>query len=122
MYGLIPIIVDDKNTILKPVIKMATVIRPEVNNSITVSEASNKKMTYVIALVDDGLLDLTHFKTPDPHNAFYAREALGVKSWDLYDDVIGAFGSQIQRITIGDAEADIASNTRRRTALNLLLN
>jgi len=115
MYGVIPIMIDDKNTILKPVIKMADAIRPEVNNSITVSESSNKKMTYVIALVDDGLLDLTHFKTPNPHDAFYAREALGVKSWDLYDDVIGAFGSQIQRIlTIGgDAEADIASNTRR---------
>jgi uncharacterized protein YfaS (alpha-2-macroglobulin family) len=115
MYGVIPILVDDKNTIVKPVIKMADMIRPEVNNSITVSEASNKSMTYVIAIVDDGLLDLTHFKTPDPHNAFYAREALGVKSWDLYDDVIGAFGSQIQRIlTIGgDAESDVASNTRR---------
>lgn len=115
MYGVIPIIVDDKNTILKPVIKMSDVIKPEVNNAITVSESSNKKMTYVIALVDDGLLDLTHFKTPDPHDAFYAREALGVKSWDLYDDVIGAFGSQIQRIlTIGgDAEAEIASSTRR---------
>lgn len=115
MYGVIPIMVDDKNTILKPVIKMADVIRPEVTNTITVSETSNKKMTYVIALVDDGLLDLTHFKTPNPHDAFYAREALGVKSWDLYDDVIGAFGSQIQRIlTIGgDAEAEIASNTRR---------
>src|SRR6478735_6085007 len=115
MYGVIPLIVDDKNTILKPVIKMANVIRPEVNNSITVSEASDKNMTYVIALVDDGLLDLTHFKTPNPHEALYAREALGVKSWDLYDEVIGAFGSQIQRIlTIGgDAESEIASNTRR---------
>lgn len=115
MYGVLPVMIDNKNTILNPVIKMADVIRPEVNNSITVSEASNKKMTYVIALVDDGLLDLTHFKTPNPHDGFYAREALGVKSWDLYDDVIGAFGSQIQRIlTIGgDGEAEIASNTRR---------
>ncbi len=115
MYGVIPIIIDDRNTVLKPVIKMADVIRPEVNNSITVSEAANKSMTYVVAIVDDGLLDLTRFKTPNPHDAFYAREALGVKSWDIYDDVIGAFGSQIQRIlTIGgDGEADIATNTRR---------
>ncbi|HYK47947.1 MAG TPA: MG2 domain-containing protein, partial [Parafilimonas sp.] len=115
MYGVIPIMVDDKNTILTPVIKVADVIRPETNNGITVSETNNKHMTYVIALVDDGLLDLTHFKTPNPHDAFYAREALGVKSWDLYDDVIGAFASEIQRIlTIGgDAEADVASNTRR---------
>ncbi|MBS1745297.1 MAG: hypothetical protein JST21_03905 [Bacteroidetes bacterium] len=115
MYGVIPVMVDDKNTVLKPVISMADVIRPEVKNSITVSEASNKKMTYVIALVDDGLLDLTHFSTPNPRDVFYAREALGVKSWDVFDDVIGAFGEQMQRIlTIGgDEEAVIASNTRR---------
>ena len=64
-------------------------------------------MTYVIAIVDEGLLDLTRFKTPDPHKAFYAREALGVKSWDLFDYVIGAWSGDLERIlTIGgDSEA-----------------
>lgn len=115
MYGVIPILVEDKNTVLKPVIKMANAIRPEQNTSITVSEASNKSMTYVIAIVDEGLLDLTRFKTPNPHDAFYAKEALGVKSWDVYDDVIGAWGAELQRIlTIGgDGEAELASKTRR---------
>jgi uncharacterized protein YfaS (alpha-2-macroglobulin family) len=50
-------------------------------------------MTYTLAIVDEGLLDLTRFKTPDPWNHFYAREALGVRTWDLYDQVIGAFGN-----------------------------
>ena len=45
--------------------------------SVTVSEEQGKEMTYCIAVVDEGLLDLTCFKTPDPHAAFYAREALG---------------------------------------------
>ncbi len=115
MYGVIPVMVEDKNSILKPQIKIADVIKPEENTSITVSESSGKKMTYVIALVDEGLLDLTRFKTPNPHDAFYAREALGVKSWDVFDDVIGAWGGQIEHIlTIGgDGEGDIASKTRR---------
>lgn len=115
MYGVIPITVEDKNSILKPVIKMADVIRPEQPASITVSEENGNHMTYVIALVDEGLLDLTRFKTPDPHAAFFAKEALGVKSWDLYDEVIGAWGGQLERIlTIGgDAEAELASKTRR---------
>jgi uncharacterized protein YfaS (alpha-2-macroglobulin family) len=115
MYGVIPVMVEDKSTILKPVIKMAAAIRPEQKSTITVSEAANKNMTYVIAIVDEGLLDLTHFKTPNPHDAFYAKEALGVKSWDVYDDVIGAWGAELQRIlTIGgDAEAELASKTRR---------
>jgi uncharacterized protein YfaS (alpha-2-macroglobulin family) len=115
MYGIVPITVEDKNTILKPVIRMADVIRPEKQNSITVSEANGRSMTYVVAIVDEGLLDLTRFKTPDPHESFYAKEALGVKSWDLYDYVIGAWGGELERIlTIGgDAEGDLASKTRK---------
>ena len=102
MYGVLPIFVEDKNTFLKPVITMPNSIRPEQAASLTVSETSGKEMTYCVAIVDEGLLDLTHFKTPDPHESFYAREALGVKSWDLYDYVIGAWGGDLERIlTIG---------------------
>jgi len=35
-------------------------------------------MTYIIAIVDEGLLDLTRFKTPNPWILFlYARESFG---------------------------------------------
>ncbi len=102
MYGVLPILVENKNTILKPVISMNNTIRPEQPTSVTVSEQTGKEMTYSIAIVDEGLLDLTRFKTPDPHEYFYAKEALGVKSWDLYDYVIGAWGNSLERIlTIG---------------------
>ena len=106
MYGVIPILIEDKNTVIKPVISMPDVIRPEQKAAVTVSETSGKAMTYCVAIVDEGLLDLTRFKTPNPHDAFYAREALGVKSWDLFDNVIGAWGAGLERIlTIGGDEA-----------------
>ncbi len=107
MYGSIPIFVEDKNTVLKPVLNIAGSIRPEQPVSFTVSEQNGKEMTYCVAIVDEGLLDLTRFKTPDPHDAFYAREALGVKTFDLFDYVIGAWGGDLERIlTIGgDNEA-----------------
>lgn len=105
MYGMIPIMVENPNTHLKPVIRMLDVLRPMEPVSITVSEAQQKAMTYTIAVVDEGLLDLTRFKTPDPWSSFYAREALGVKSWDMFDYVIGAWGSQMERIlSIGGDE------------------
>lgn len=115
LYGVAAIIVEDKNTILHPTIKMDEVLRPETNSSITVGEQNGKSMSYVIAVVDEGLLDLTRFKTPNPHDAFYAKEALGVKSWDVYDYVIGAWGGQLERIlTIGgDAEAELQAKTRK---------
>jgi alpha-2-macroglobulin len=102
MYGAIPIFIEDKKTILAPQISMPESVRPETNVSVKVSEKNGKEMTYCIAVVDDGLLDLTRFKTPDPHAAFYAREALGVKSFDMFDQVIGAWGGDLERIlTIG---------------------
>ncbi|WP_199140767.1 alpha-2-macroglobulin family protein [Pedobacter sp. ASV12] len=98
MYGAIPLSIEDPETILKPVIKMPATLKPEVESSITVAEEKGKAMTYTIALVDEGLLDLTRFKTPDPHRIFYAREGLGVKTWDLFDQVLGAWGGNLERI------------------------
>ena len=108
MYGSIPIFVEDRNTILKPVINIPNSIRPEQNVSFTVSEEKGKEMTYCVAIVDEGLLDLTRFKTPDPHEAFYAREALGVKSFDMFDYVIGAWGGDLERILTIGGDADAA--------------
>ena len=90
MYGVVPVLVTNKQTILQPQIKMPEVLRPETDFTVTVSEKNGKQMTYTLAIVDDGLLDLTNFKTPDPWNEFYAREALGIRTWDMYDDVLGA--------------------------------
>lgn len=98
MYGAIPLLIEDPETILQPVISMPAKIKPETENSITVSEQHGKAMTYTIAIVDEGLLDLTRFKTPDPHAVFYAREGLGVKTWDLFDYVLGAWGGNLERI------------------------
>jgi len=115
MYGSIPIFVEDKNTRLQPVLNIAASIRPEQLVNFTVSEQQGKEMTYCVAIVDEGLLDLTRFKTPDPHAAFYAREALGVKSFDLFDQVIGAWSGGLERIlTIGgDADGGL---TKQKTA------
>ncbi|WP_298313755.1 MG2 domain-containing protein [uncultured Aquimarina sp.] len=107
LYGVIPISVENPATRVKPVVKMPDVLRPEETIDVKISETSGKAMTYSIAIVDEGLLDLTRFKTPNPWNTFYAREALGVKTWDVYDDVIGAYGGSINQIFSigGDGEA-----------------
>jgi alpha-2-macroglobulin len=97
LYGVIPIQVEDPDTHLEPVIEMPDVLEPGKEVVIKVSEKASRKMTYTLAVVDEGLLDLTRFKTPDPWKRFYAREALGVKTWDLFDQVMGSFG-QIERL------------------------
>ncbi|MBP6557709.1 MAG: hypothetical protein KA213_05035, partial [Flavobacterium sp.] len=107
MYGIVPIEVVDKNTVLEPVLSMPDVLRPEQTINVKVSEKKGKRMTYTIAVVDEGLLDLTRFKTPNAWTSFYTREALGVRTWDIYDNVIGAYGGKVNQVFSigGDADA-----------------
>ena len=71
-------------------------------------------MTYTIAIVDDGLLDLTRFKTPNAWEKFYSRQALGVKTWDVYDDVIGAYGGKINQIFSIGGDQDLAGGNAKK--------
>lgn len=108
LYGVIPVMVEDPATRLSPEIDMPDVLEPGKEVTIRVSEKGGRKMTYTLAMVDEGLLDLTRFKTPMLWNRFYAREALGVKTWDIYDQVMGAYGGKIERLLAigGDGEAE----------------
>jgi len=117
MYGVIPVTVEDPETILQPVLNMPDELEPEQTVTVEVSENNRKAMAYTIAMVDEGLLGLTNFQTPNPHAAFYAREALGVKTWDVYDYVLGAYGGELERIlsiggdgAINRPDADDAAN------------
>jgi len=115
LYGVIPIFVEDPTTKLTPVIHMPDVLEPLQKVNIKVSEKGGKEMTYTLAIVEDGLLDLTRFKTPDPWNEFYAREALGIRTWDLYDAVIGAYGGKLASILgIGGDEEVIAGESSEK--------
>ncbi len=107
MYGVIPINVFNPETILEPQLAMPDELKPETTTTIQVTEAGGKPMSYTLAIVDDGLLDLTNFTTPDPHPKFYAREALGIKTWDLYDFVTSGFSGAVSRVLSvgGDGEA-----------------
>ncbi len=98
MYGVAPVMVTDPSTVLRPQIEMPAALRPETDFRITVSEKDGRAMTYTLAIVDEGLLDLTNFKTPDPWTEFYAREALGISTWDIYDHVLGAYAGQYAAI------------------------
>lgn len=95
LYGVQSIKVVDKETELNPVVKLPAELRPEQKFDIEISEKSGRPMAYTIAVVDEGLLDITNYKTPKPWDNFYAREALGIKTWDVYDDVMGAFSGKM---------------------------
>lgn len=114
MYGITAIEVLDPNSKLEPIIKMPNVLKPEEKFTVNVSEKNGQPMTYTIAVVDEGLLDLTRFKTPNAWDSFYARAALGVKTWDVYDDIIGAYGGKVNQIfAIGGDQSMIGGQAKK---------
>lgn len=106
MYGVVPFTVTSPESHLYPQIKIPDEIKPEANYEVTVSENDGREMAYTLAIVDEGLLDLTRFRTPEPWKAFNAREALGVSTWDMYNYVVGAYGGRIEQLfSIGGDDA-----------------
>ena len=111
LYGVIPLKVTDPSTKLTPVVASAAEWAPKSKATVTVSETSGRAMEYTLAIVDEGLLGLTNFKTPNLRDAFYQREALGVSTWDLFDEVAGAYGGELDRLlALGGSDAAKPTN------------
>lgn len=106
MYGVVNIPVEDPELHLYPEVKVPTELQPGKEFTVEVKEKKNRAMNYTIAVVDEGLLSLTTFRTPNPFQAFYSREALGVKTWDFYDYIYGAYGARLDKaFAVGGDEA-----------------
>jgi len=98
LYGVKSIKVEAPSTILKPSIQCLEIFEPNSRVNISVGEDNGNEMSYTLAVIDEGLLDITNFKTPNPSKHFFAKQSLGVKSWDVYDLVLNRNGSEIEKI------------------------
>ena len=81
-HGFAPVSVQKADTKLPVAITAATQSRSKTRQTIRVKTAANAQVT--VAVVDEGILQLKNFKTPDPHGFFYQKRALEVGSHDLY--------------------------------------
>ena len=107
MYGVIPLKVVDPKTKIEPEIKVADVLKPEEKVGFEVKEKDGRPMAYTVAVVDEGLLSLTRFKTPNAADKFLAKEALGVRTWDMYDQVLSGAGGQRERLLAIGGDEDV---------------
>ncbi|MBC7473827.1 MAG: hypothetical protein H7263_06005, partial [Candidatus Sericytochromatia bacterium] len=90
MYGVIPINIEDSATHQYIDLKVASELQAKKNFDVEIQTKDKQPTQFTIAVVDDGLLDLTNFATPDPWKEFYKKLRLGVITDDLFSYVIGA--------------------------------
>lgn len=94
-------------------------VRPNSSVDITFQvqgRRSWQKYEVCIAAVDEGILSLTDFQTPDPHDYFYRQRGLKTRSFDLYSGILPEIaGLTDNSSTGGDAAPDTARSKRLNT-------
>ena len=94
-------------------------VRPNSSLDITFQvqgRRSWQKYEVCIAAVDEGILSLTDFQTPNPHDYFYRQRGLKTRSFDLYSGILPEIaGLTDNSSTGGDAAPDTARAKRLNT-------
>lgn len=81
-HGFKSITVEEKSRKIPVEIIAENNVRSRTHQRVRVKAAPNCKIT--LAAVDEGILQVTNYQTPDPYGFFYGKRALEVNSFDLY--------------------------------------
>jgi len=107
MYGVVPLNVEQASTHQNIVISMPDELRSKEPFKIDLQTSDGEPTQFTIAVVDEGLLDLTGFDTPDAWKNFFRKQRLGVSTYDLFSEVLGAHkGDVFQTYSIGGGVAE----------------
>ena len=87
-HGFIPLNVEKAGTILPVTITAPEKSRSKTKQTIIVKTSPQQNIELTIAVVDEGILAVKNYKTPDPHGYFYQKKALGVDAFDLYPNLL----------------------------------
>lgn len=96
--------VEEKNRKMGVTINAEKTVRSRTHQKVTVKAAPNSLVT--LAAVDNGVLQISDFKTPDPYNHFYATKALEVSGYNLYPLLFPELRTLLSS-TGGDGEASM---------------
>ncbi|MDR6193636.1 alpha-2-macroglobulin [Siphonobacter sp. SORGH_AS_0500] len=81
-HGYAPLMVSDADNQLDVAITSVEKSRSKTRQTIRVKTARNAQVT--LAVVDEGILQLKNYKSPDAYGFFYQKRALEVNDYDLY--------------------------------------
>jgi len=107
MYGVVPLNVENRDTRQPIKVQAPKELKSNKPFTVKVKTLDGKPTQFTIAVVDEGLLALTQFRTPDPWQEFFRKLRLGIDISDLFSDVIGANkGDVFRTFSIGGGMAE----------------
>jgi uncharacterized protein YfaS (alpha-2-macroglobulin family) len=107
-HGYKSLKVEEKSRKINVEIVAQKAVRSRTHQKVTVKAAPNSFVT--LAAVDNGVLQITGFQTPDPYNHFYAPKALEVNGYDLYPLLFPELKATLSS-TGGDGEVEMSKRS-----------
>ncbi len=127
-FGVSPLKIDAESNRLAVELDTPETIRPnrEVEISFRVAPlpplkvGGNKEGYHVtVAAVDEGILQLTNFRMPDPHKHFFRQRRLGVDTYDLYSAILPEVEDTARRKSSTGGDGVEAGRKRRLSTVSV---
>ena len=109
-YSVVPFSVAHDDQTVHVNLSSAKLVQPGDNLSIQYN--SDKPAKIIIFAVDQGILQVTHFTTPDPINYFFAKYALTVTTSQIVDQILPKYIASRETSAVGGdgEEKELAAN------------
>lgn len=106
-HGFKNITVSESSRKIDVQIHAAEKVRSNTTQKVSVSGAPNSFIT--LAVVDEGVLQITDYKTPNPYDYFYQKQALSVIGYDFYANLFPEIRGKIS--SVGGDGFDLSKRT-----------
>jgi uncharacterized protein YfaS (alpha-2-macroglobulin family) len=116
-FGAVPIFIDRKPATLTIELRGPEVTRPreELRIDFRLPDlAADDAATVTIAAVDEGILQITGFDTPDPLEHFFRRRRLSVASYEVWSLLMPEYEQVVRTSATGGGSSDEAAETLRK--------
>ncbi len=117
VYGTIPVMVEEPSTRKELDIIMDDELKSNKEFEVVVRTKDKSNVQFTIAVVDEGLLDLTRFLTPDPWKNFFSKQKLGISTYDLFSYVLAVNKGDVYRLFSIGGDMEVAVKGYRSSQL-----
>jgi uncharacterized protein YfaS (alpha-2-macroglobulin family) len=119
-YSVVPFTVTHKNRTIQVDLSVAERVLP--GTPLLINYKTDKPSKIIVFAVDEGVLQVTQYKTPDPLQFFFQKHALEVTTQQIVDQILPKFVGERELSAVGgDNVAAVVSKTlnpfKRKTEL-----
>ena len=86
-HGIAPLMVEKASNKINVTIEAPEKIRPKTKQKVVVI-AGERNIAVTLAAVDEGILQVKNYSTPNPYEYFYTKKALQTETFDFFKDLL----------------------------------